>query len=535
MNFNRQLVPDESLRSIIQRPEIQRGVEAAQKDVNDANYNLYKFDKKFGDVSEDPQLQALRYSLEKTISRSEDALDKWNDALEQSTPTVEQALTQFATKLIGFDPVSAFKSAKDFDQNGPGHGGFTGHDAEIAVASKDVAGAFKGIVDAAKTYQEGYAKGGVLGGAGAVAQSFSGLAEAIAPGIGGAIVSSIGSIMSTIGSLFTAAAQHIADQVNRSVALIMREYSEQRLDLSQTIQSLKMQEETAISSLSGVKGGQDQLDKLLPNLEQQISSLEQQARKTIADFETMGADLSLQNDTLSQANQQWQQIVQQVADYLSAGGDAATATQALSNTLHKMQIDAMNSLHQANDTAVQDAINLNGLLTQRLQLTEQYNQQVFAIVNQGSIQRRQGAVTQGEQLAQLAATYAKQLQDLDSQISITQQKVTAESQIFDIAKDINDLHTQDAQLQMDALNYQLEQYKALQKIVSSISQDATGVFSAAPGLFNAMPTTINLELQLAGYTLTATGTIAPGGQSVNSSALNQQLEWQLRQNPTLNL
>src|SRR5262249_2610655 len=101
---------------------------------------------------------------------------------------------------------------------------------------------------------------------------------------------------------------------------------------------------------------------------------------------------------------------------------------------------------------------------------------------------------------------------------------------------INDLHAQDAQLQMDALNQQIEQYKALQKIVASITQDASGLFTAAPGLFTPLPTTINIELQLAGFTLTATGTLAPGQQTPTSGTgdLSQQLEWQLRQTLGIN-
>jgi hypothetical protein len=521
------LVPDETLRYTIAAPIIRDSLGAAAADNQRASDSLAAFNKDHAD-DYSPEAVGQRTALEDAVARTAAELDQWNRILQDSIPTTDQALSAFATRLMGFDPFTAWTQAKKTDDN---DGGITGYDHEIAVGAKEVAGAFKGIVDAAKVYQQGFEQGGVLGGTGALMGQFSSIGEMLLPGVGGAIMSAVGSIMQTIGGLFTQAVRDIANQIEKNVSNIMLQYSTQQLDLANTITQLQEQEAQAISSLSGTKGGQDQLNKILPSLEQQISSLQQQAKQTIATFDSMTANLELQNDTLSQINQQWQQIVQQVADYLSAGGSATTATQALSAELQKMQIDAQNSLHQANDQAVQDAINLNGLLQQRLNLTQQYNEQVFQVVNQGSIQRQQGAVTQGMQLAQLAAQYAQQLNDLDSQISLAQQKVAAESQIFTIAQNINDLHAQDAQLQMDALNYQLQQYQALQKIVAGITQDASGVFTAAPGLFNALPTTINIELNLAGYTLTATGTIAPG-QSTPTGAtgsLSDQLQWNLRQ------
>jgi hypothetical protein len=224
---------------------------------------------------------------------------------------------------MGFDPFTAWQQAvKDDHQDG----GVTGYDHEIAVGAKEVAGAFKGVVDAAKVYQQGFEQGGVLGGTGALISQFSSIGDMILPGVGGAVMSAVGSIMSTVGGLFTQAARDIVNQIEKNTQNIMLQYSEKQLDLANTITQLQEQEMQAISSLSGTKGGQDQLNKILPSLEQQISSLQQQAKDTMATFQYQTENLMLQNDTLSQINQEWEQIVQQVADYLSAGGSATTAS-----------------------------------------------------------------------------------------------------------------------------------------------------------------------------------------------------------------
>jgi len=531
------LVPDQQLRGIVDAPILREGVEQAQRGVNDAAYKLDKFDRANPSMgganaaSVNPALVAQRAALVSALQSSEAALTAWNQAIAQSTVTWSQSIEQFLTKLVGFDPVAAWKQAKSDDsdkssgQKGTG-GGFTGYDAEIAVGAKTVAGAFKGIANAAVDFQQQWKEGGPLAAIGGVMSQIGSLI----PGVGGAIVSAVGSIMSTIGSLFTAAAKAISDDIQKQVKDTMLAYSTKQADLVDTIAALQQEESSAISRLSGAKGGQDQLDKILPGIEQQIASLSQQATQTIADFGTMTNDLSLQNDTLSQVNKEWEQINQQVADYLSAGGNIATAQQALNATLQQMQTQSQNALNQANDTAVQDAINLNGLLEQRLQLTMQYNQQVFAVVNQGSIQRKAGAVTQGMQLEQLAAQYAQQMTTLNSQIDLAQQKVTLESKVFDIATNINDLHAQDAKLQVDALNQQILQWKALQEIVADISKTASGGFTVTPGLFNPLPSTINVELKLAGYTLTATGVVQPNGSVTTPSgpSLDDQLQQNLR-------
>jgi len=535
-----------NLRGVVDPSIIRDARSRAQLAEGDAANNLNKFDRKnptLGGVSGttiDSALLAQRNALVSVLEAAQNELTKWDEALEESSAS----LGSLINKVAGFNVTGAWKGAREQDGNASdslnnntkyGAGGVTGYDHEIAVAGEALANTFKSLANTFLEIQQQWRSGNIAGAIGTGLSTVGSDLTAAGIPVAGTIVSAVGSIMSTIGSLFTAAAAHIAEDIQKEEQATMLLYSTKQADLVETIASLQQEETSAIQQLSGTKGGQDQLNKILPGLEQQIASLQQQAQNTLDTFQFMTENLQMQNNTLTQVNQEWESINQQVADYLSAGGKAATAQQALSSTLQQMQIQAQNSLNQANDTAVQDAISLNGLLEQRLQLTMQYNQQVFAVVNQGSIQRKAGAISQGQQLEQLAAQYAQQMTDLNSQISLAQQKVALEGQVFDIATNINDLHTQDAALQIDALNQQILQWKALQEIVTDISKSASGGFTVAPGLFNQLPTTVIAELQLSGYTLTATGQLQPNGYvtaASGSPSLGEQLAQAQRNSPS---
>ena len=86
--------------------------------------------------------------------------------------------------------------------------------------------------------------------------------------------------------------------------------------------------------------------------------------------------------------------------------------------------------------------------------------------------------------------YQQQLTDLDSQISLTTQKVTLESQIFNIATDITTLHQQDAQLQLAALQEQLTGYTNLKSVISSIWQQSDGTFTSNNPLLTSNPSIV---------------------------------------------
>jgi hypothetical protein len=501
-------VPQPALRNMIDRSTQAQAVDDARYNVDNARYNLGAFNNAHeNDNFSDPAVERARDAFVAAVTASETALANLTTQYNKSAETWGQAGNKLINFLAGMNVKNALDAASKADAaNGGKGGGVTGHDNEIGAYATIGANVFKSVANAAKTYEAGQQAGGTIGGVGALTSQFG----AMIPGIGGVIASAAGTIMSTIGEILTAAAKHIAVDIETQNKKTMAAYANHQADLAATLAAVKQEEASAISRLSGLKGGQDELNKILPDLQAQVASLEFQQRQTLATFQSSLDSLRLHSDTLTTINQEWVQINQQVADYLAAGGDAAAAQEYLSLQLQQIQKTSNETLNQGHDQAVQDAIQLNGLLQQKLTLTQQYNQQVFDVTNKDSIERRAGSIQTGQQLAQITSTYNAQLVALDAQIDLTTQKVTLESTVFTIAQNISDLHAQDNALQIAALDLQILKYTDLQKIVAGISSNG-GLFSATPGLFNALPTTINVQLQLSGYTLTATGTINPNG------------------------
>jgi chromosome segregation ATPase len=273
-------------------------------------------------------------------------------------------------------------------------------------------------------------------------------------------------VFSLLGGLFTAAAKRIAADIQKSVNDLMQQYSNGQSTLVATISGLEQERNNAIAQLSGQKGGQDQLNKLLPQIDQQIAQLKLQQKQVLETFTQNLAVLQTHSTVLGQVLSTWTQINKQVKDYLDAGGDAAKAAQFLSLSLEQQLTTAQNSLRDAEGQALQDAMQLNDLLTQRVNLAKQFAQQEFALRNQDALERAGNpAIAAALAYQQQQAANAAQLTALDQQIT---------------------LYTSQAQsnaLNLSALQQTIQGWKDLQKIIASISQNAAGLYGINPNLF----------------------------------------------------
>lgn len=445
-----------------------------------------------------------------SLKRHTDAVGTLTNLLVQFQPSLSDALNSFEQKLFGFNLGDKLSEAE---------GGIQ----KLGVGAAAVGNAVKEIGNIIGDVQSGLKKGGVLGGVGAGLTDVGGFI----PGPVGAVVSAVGSVLSLVGSLFTAAAQHIADEIKKDFSTTMERFSTGQATLIQTLQAVQQEEQSAIARLSGRKGGQDQLDQLLPQLNNEIDALKKQQLDLITNFNTQLSNLKLQSDTLSGIAQQWQSINKQVTDYIGAGGDAAKAQEFLQLSLQNIQKNAQQQLNSANDTAIQDAINLNSLLLQRNQLQASFLDQQFAITNGDSIERRQGDISKAIQLEQIKTQHDIDLANINSEIDLTTKKVAAESKVFSIATDITTLHQQDNALQLSALNLQIQGWTDLKKIIESISSGkGLGSLGISTGLTPQQTTTIG--------NITINVTPPPGtdpkafGKAIGNS-LSDELQRRLRQ------
>jgi hypothetical protein len=347
-------------------------------------------------------------------------------------------------------------------------------------------GAVKSLVNA---WSQGKQQGGVLGGIGGLLGAGGQIASKFGPmgQLVGGVMELAGSVLSTIGSIFTAAAKHIADEIKKSFDKTVQNLQDGTINLQTAIQQIEQQRMDAIARLSGKKGGKDQLAQLLPELDKELASLKQQQKQVFDSFEQQLAVLKLQSDTLGSVLTTWTNINKQITDYVNAGGDAQKAADMLSLTLQKLQKDANANLRDANQQAIQDALKLNDLLTQRVQLGKDYANTIFGLESADSIERRSaGAVTRGQQAAQATSDYKKNLTDLTQQIDLQKQTVTKEGTLFNLAQSISDLHRQDDALTLQALDEQIAKWKDIQAVAQGIVPGANGSYSLSDSLRNSL-------------------------------------------------
>ncbi len=459
-------------------------------------------------------LQAKIVSTSQSLANMEQVSDNLGLSFGKAAQSLEDSLLGpgFNDKITNL--VTAFQSATDSTEK------LTDGFGVAATALQGLDNLGKSITGAIAQYSQGQKQGGALGGVGSLLSSGPVSDALSAIPVVGSIVKPLGDAFSFIGDLFVDQAKKIAAQVGKSITAINAAYSAGTATLSQTIAALQAQRDAAVSQLSGKKGGQAQLDSLLPNIDSEIASLQLQAENTKKSFEDIVLQMSSGNTELQSWTTTWMGINKQVADYLAAGGDIATANEYLNEQLKAQQVTLTDSLNSGEQTAIQDAINLNNLLQQRVDLVKQEAQTEFGIENQNAIEKRTSTGVQvASQLANQRQGYNEQLNDLDYQISTTQQKVALESQIFGIASDTATLEAQSNALTLYALQEQLAVYKeqaTLLQSISSLTFSGSSFNPIVPG------TGVSGTSAISGVT-SLTVNVNAGSQDVNSQQFSTYL------------
>lgn len=366
---------------------------------------------------------------------------------------------------------------------------------DLGHTAKTLGKMTQGIVGTFSAISQGMKENGI---GGAIGAGFSQVGSMVGGPVG-AVMQTVGGIISAISGMFTAAAKHIAESIATQFDLTMQKYQNGQTSLTQTLQQVEQERTDAINRLSGQKGGQDQLDKLLPEFDQAIAQLKQEQKQIIDNFERGAKEIqlvgTLGDTTLETFAQKWAQINDEVEKYTSAGGSLQTASQYLSESLKQLQQQAENSLNSGESTAIQDAKTLNNLIQQRTQLLQDEKQKEFGIQNADAIERNLApAIRVGQQLNEARTKFNSQLTDLNNPIDLETQKVALEKQVYNIATDTASLNAQSNQLALQSLQQQVEQWKQLQQIVNGITE-AGGQFQFTNDFGSIMTAIGNLNPQ----------------------------------------
>lgn len=353
-----------------------------------------------------------------------------------------------------------------------------------------VAGGVGGMMSAAK------------GTGGPFQAGMTGMASGLQLGMmfGGPIGGVIGAGAGLITGVFSGKAEQRAEKLAKKIVAMFNAVQTEIQNGTQTLAAgvqLQIKNiENAVSSLSGKKGGRDQLKNILPQMEQQLQQLQQQQESVIKTFDQQLSVLNAPEayqETLGQV----QQIINTYQQYIQAGGNVANANEYLRQSFVNLVQNGMNELNQDEQDAIQNALNYNDLLLQRQELIQSTNQQIQDIMSQGVAARQMPeGVSKAQQIEQVERGAQQQLDQMNAEISVSQYKLNTEQKIFGLATTRIGLENQLVALQDQSANLQFKQIEALGSMVGSFKTQ--------------LPTSMQSALQQLGL---GAGYVSPGTEA----------------------
>lgn len=400
------------------------------------------------------------------LQQAKNELADWTSELQRSKDSLSGFAKDADQAFFGGNITNAINDIKS--------DGTRDMKATIEDIGKAAADGIKNLGAAVQQYQQARQQGGTLGGVGSLlSEGPTGKLIGAIP-VAGPIINAIGAGLELIGDMFTSKARQIARSVERELSNINFQFSLSG-NLTQYIQALEAERQKAIAELSGTKGGDKELKKILDDLDKQLMQAKVQAQELQIQFDHSLNVLKEQNQELGQFLGTLQQIRDEANKALAAGSPKALVQQFVNLSLLQQQKQAQDEYLQGEQKAIQDAIQLNDLMQQRVSLIKQEKMSEFELATQGAIERQvPAAIKIGQQLAQQREQFQKQLADLNNQIKLTQDRVNGEKQIYSIAADISSLHRQDEELQNYFLDEELQKLNTARIIMEGIVATGNG-------------------------------------------------------------
>jgi hypothetical protein len=295
----------------------------------------------------------------------------------------------------------------------------------------------------------------------------------------GGLFSAFGGFFS---GLFTRSAKNAAKDISSAFQDIITAFNTGSAKLGETIRRLEDERASAIQRLSGKKGGRKELNKLLPQFDEALATLQAQQSVVFAQFDAR-LDLLRTGEAFRDVATAVQQAVQQFRDYVDAGGDLAKANEFLSLTLNELRTRSAEALASGETQAIEDALQLNDLLRQREDLLASSAEAERRILSRGVLERqRTVAQDKSVELEALRKSRDERLAELDQSIQLQQLKVDAESRVFTLTQDRVALEMRLLDLKASEFDREAAQLAALKEIVAGIVPGAGGLFTLTPSL-----------------------------------------------------
>lgn len=220
---------------------------------------------------------------------------------------------------------------------------------------------------------------------------------------------------------------------------------------------------------ANTKKGSSQFNQLILQYQEQITSLQDQAQQTMTQ---LGEQLDVLSSPLPYQSMvsSIESVVEQYTQFLGAAQNTeqlAQANQYLTGSLQQLAEGYSEQLLQDEQSAVQNALNLNQLMNQRNQLQYQFLQQTESIMGQGTLTRNQTlAQSKYAQMYQASVSYTNQLMDINEQIAVAQAQVSAAQQVFQLATTRQGLESQMVALQTASIQLDMSRIAAMSNMLN---------------------------------------------------------------------
>lgn len=327
-------------------------------------------------------------------------------------------------------------------------------------------GAAQGI--ASGNAVEGAAGGAGLGGD--IGKMFSKVSNIAGP-IGSIAGAAFGGILSSIIGQKQQKAADMIHTMSLQFDQVMTTFKEGVIGMNEAInESEAIRNDLQAQMSSAGKKKRQQYQSALDAMNQQILALQAQQVQMIVQMQetlpTVGAT------PMTDFVNQLQQIVAQYTQFAGAArnaSDLAQANEYLTQSLQGYAQTQLTSMTQAEQGAIQDAINLNDLYQQRQLLLQQMADQERDIMTQGILTRQTTtAQSKMEQIAVMKQQNELQLENMNEQISAATFRVDAEKQIFTLATTRIGLENQLLQMQNQGTLLDMARIAALQQVVLAL-------------------------------------------------------------------
>lgn len=322
---------------------------------------------------------------------------------------------------------------------------------------------------------------GILGGAGIGAVGgalgagiLSFLAPAMFVPIAGPIIAAVAGLGAAIGGILGHGQKNLQKElrdIRKEIDATMNSLRAGTQGIGATIQQLEAERAKAVSQFSGQKGGQKELNQLLPGLDQQIAELKGQQKKIIDDFHKNIAELSIPEDAGRNTIDQIEQIAAALKQARDAGASAAEQMQYLKEAMDNLKVSIGKDLRDEEKSTLDLLQKEIDLEKQRTDIINQAYSQARSIQDSLGLSRAfTPAQSAALRIREINIQRDQQLYQVDQQKQLLDAEIGGQAALFGWS--LKDLQSADAKTKLLARQVDLQkQLTALTVMQITANQD----------------------------------------------------------------